>query len=177
MNLRDELRVQYRENFGSESASFNFTASSKENWPQSLEILVWHPDPYSDLTTLATLGMSDIPMSNGERAELHWAWEGQLSQDQENQLVEFLANLALFPFAQQQHCHWWQVIGLDGSIPFFQNKTAVLLHPPFHEEGWAFAQTEQGDVRILNVVPIVQDEKLLIVEHGVSALDRLQVPV
>lgn len=170
MSLKEELRQQYRQNFGDESAFFKLQGSDRADLPPEMEILLWHPDQFSDLTTLATLGMSDRVMPGGQRAELHFAWAGQLSREQESEMVEFLANLALFPFLSGQGAHLWQVIELDGEIPHFRGKKALLFHPPFHEDGWALAQSSQGDVRILNVVPISDDEKTLAIHHGIAPL-------
>lgn len=158
------------QNFGPESANFRLQGSEQSHLPSEIQLLLWHPDQHSDLSTLVTLGMSDLPMANGERAELHMAWEGQLSQDQESSLVEFLANLALYPFLSGQSAHWWQIIALDGEIPMFKGKKALVFHPPFHEEGWALAETSAGPVRILNVVPISDDEQTLAIHHGIAPL-------
>lgn len=175
MSRREEIRQQYNQNFGPESAFFKLQGEDNSKLPSQIELLLWHPDSYSDLSTLATLGMSDLPMAEGERAELHLAWEGKLSENEEKSLVEFLANLALYPFLSGQKAHWWQVIELDGDIPCFKNKKALLFHPPFHEEGWAQIECSDTLVRILNVVPLSEDEKLLAIHHGINSLtDRWQ---
>lgn len=170
MTLKEEIRAQYRQNFGEESAFFKLQGSDRQDLPQDIEILLWHPDSHSDLSTLATLGLSDRATANGERVEMHFAYEGQLSREGESEMVEFLANLALFPFLSGQAAHWWQVIELDGEIPYFKGKSALVFHPPFHDEGWAFAESTQGPVRILNVVPLSIDEKTLAIHHGIAPL-------
>jgi hypothetical protein len=164
------VREAYRANFGPEQALLKLTGSEREDLPSELELLLWYPDAHSDLSTIATVGMSTLAMVDGTRAELHMAWMGRVDEGTEKSLVEFLANLAVSPFLTQQQWNWWTVLGLDGAVPGFGKKNGVLLHPPFHEEGWAMLESPAGKVKIFNVVPIFEDERLLLENHGPQAL-------
>ncbi len=193
---KQALRQQLESNFGPTASQFRLGGDpERPELPSELEIWLWHPDAHSDLSTLATCGLaaqrmpdSKDPDSLGERAELHFAWLGKVSPELEVERVRWLAQLALVPWNGGEAFAWGQVLSLAADIPGFPGCNGVLLHPPFSDEGWAFAQgpeilqehsTNQVDptqqapetvARIHNIVPLQNDERLLASQHGLKPL-------
>ena len=61
------IRNQYQENFGTPSLALRFNSDAnpvpeafREPLPEYLDIYIWYPDDKSDLTTIATCGMSSV---------------------------------------------------------------------------------------------------------------------
>jgi hypothetical protein len=188
----EALKAQLLANFGPTASQFRLGGDpTRTDLPSSLEVWMWHPDSHSDLTTLATCGICDQTLPNkadpknplqnlegsGERVELHWAWMGKVDPELEVQRVQWLAQMALVPWMGADPFAWGQVLSLAGDIPGFPGCNGILLHPPFTDDGWAFAEGPQSEVhansariRILNVVPLRNDERLLASEHGLRPL-------
>ena len=124
--------------------------------PARIEVLIWHPVGDLDMTTFATIGMCDQPMTDAEhRAELHFAVRGQLAPDEVKKCSLFLANLATYPFHYQTNLDWWHKIREPGRIPLFDGASSVLLHPRFVKEGWDLIHFDEFTrVKLLNVIPI-----------------------
>ena len=123
--------------------------------PSRIEVYAWHPTPDLDITTFATIGMSDKPMTGAKhRAELHFAVRKTLSEEEQHACSLFLANLATYPFQDNTSLDWWHTIQDPGNIPQFPNARSVLLYPRFVEDGWEEIHVDGLVVKILNVIPI-----------------------
>jgi hypothetical protein len=177
------LKSQYQKNFGNEDSIFKFSAPSdsqekdstqNSNLPKQLEVWLWRPDKISDLTTFATAGMSFQTQGQKQiRTELHFSIQGTLQEAEENNLAQFLANLSLHPFLTDNTFDWWNTLDLTGTIPGYDDCNSVLLHPPFHEKGWAKIDFKNYNAKILNVIPIPKSELLLARERGIEELQKL----
>jgi hypothetical protein len=173
------LKTEYQKNFGNEDSVFKFSSpedvkTQDENLPKQLEVWLWRPDKLSDLTTFATAGMSYIPQGEKSlRTELHFSIQGKLQEEEENYLAQFLANLSLHPFLTQNTFDWWSTLHLTGIIPTYDDCNSVLLHPPFHEKGWAQIDFKNYNAKILNVIPIPESELLLARQRGIEELQKL----
>src|SRR5215831_14185895 len=162
------------EHFGEPDCSLVFDDGKQiDGFPSRVDVFIWNPDDESDMTTFATIGMASLPLPKAShRAELHFAIRKSLDQKEIHGVSYFLANLAMYPFQIGEPLDWWHTLSNPGEIPLFLTAKCVLLHPRFVKEGWDSITTDEGDVHILNVVPITQSEKDL---RKVSAiLDRLQ---
>ena len=173
--LHEFVRQETVRNFGEPSHSMRFQGPEEPNpfspFPPFLDIYVWKPDTDSDLTTCGTNGISQRPLTGHEfRGEVHFAIQGKISAELEKQLGEFLANLALFPFSNKTSFDWWSSFGLSGVIPGFKTCNAIVLHPPFHEQGWAQMHWDEFDIKILNAVPITSEEHTIITSKSIPAL-------
>jgi len=158
------LRQVYRahiEQFGEPDSSVVFnTPKRKDGFPDRVEILIWYPDDDCDMTTFSTIGMASLPLPKAiHRAELHFAVRRRLEQNQISDVCIFLANLAMYPFQIGESLDWWHTLSHPGRIPLFSTAKCLLLHPRFVNEGWDCITTDDGDVHILNAVPITQEEK------------------
>jgi hypothetical protein len=172
------LRKIYREHiehFGEPAHSIVFDDRKQQNdgFPSRIDVLIWIPDDQCEMTTFATIGMASLPLPKARhRAELHFALRRSLDQKQMHAVSRFLANLAMYPFQIGEPLDWWHTLSNPGQIPLSLTTTCVLLHPRFVKDGWDIITTDEGDVHILNVVPITTEEKEL---REVSAiLDRIQ---
>jgi hypothetical protein len=103
---------------------------------------------------------------------LFWV-QGRLSESLERNIAEFLANLALFPFFDAIRFSWWTSMRLDAVLPGYKTCNAVVLHPPFQENGWAQMQSPWGDIQLLNVVPITEEEVEVKERKGYIELQEL----
>jgi hypothetical protein len=136
-----------------------------------LHVAVWPADDDCDVTTLVTLGVSDLELDRCDRnrIEFHWAVRGHLGKDEIQLAATFLANLAEYPFDHGRCLDWWHRLNHPGSIPFFPDATALLLRPPFSDG-------EQGDlcfdgehIRTLYVVPLNATEAKVLSQDGIDA--------
>lgn len=171
------VKLVYREhinNYGEPSKSWRFDnppSGETKSLPSIIDVLVWPPENNIDMTTFATIGMSEKPMSGvNYRAELHFAVEGELDERAINKITIFLANLCMYPFKNSTFFDWWHILPNSGNIPEFPSASSVLLHPAFVKGGWELITTEFGQVKILNVIPITKFEYNLSKENGVNQL-------
>jgi hypothetical protein len=134
--------------------------------------LIWNANDECDITTFATIGMASLPLPKANhRVELHFAVRKSLEQSQISDVSCFLANLAMYPFQIGEPIDWWHTLSHPGEIPLFSTAKCLLLHPRFVKEGWDSIATDEGDVHILNAVPITKEEKDLRIVSAI--LDRL----
>jgi len=130
-----------------------------DSWPQRIDVLIWEDDADLDITTFATVGMCDRPMTHADhRCELHFSIRRPASDTDLNRVANFCANLAVYPFANQTFFDWVQTINSPGEIPYFPNCSALLLHPAFVEDGWDTMEFEGTKINIMNLVPVTSDE-------------------
>jgi hypothetical protein len=158
-----EVYQAHVEHFGEPDESWVFDDGKNGGaYPDRIDVLVWRPTDECEIATFATIGMSDRPMIGAaHRAELHFAIKARLEQREEHSIARFLANLAMYPFQIGSFLDWWHTISQPGVIPFFSRARCVLLHPEFVRDGWSWIETSVSDVRILNVVPITEEEEAL----------------
>jgi Suppressor of fused protein (SUFU) len=164
MSASPIARHVYREtldHFGEPDAMITFDdpPPPDESWPPRIDVLIWFDDDEVDITTFATVGMCDRPLEKVDhRCEIHMAIRRPATELDLNSVAGFCANLATYPFANQTYFEWAQTIRRPGSIPYFPNCTALLLHPAFVEEGWDSLEFEGLEIRIMYVVPISNRE-------------------
>jgi hypothetical protein len=173
-SILQQIYRAHIEHFGEPDHSIVFDdARQIDGFPDRIDVLIWNPDNECDITTFATIGMASLPLPKARhRAELHFAVRKELEQRQISDVSRFLANLAMYPFQIGEPLDWWHTLNNPGEIPLFLTAKCVLLHPRFANDGWDSIVTGEGDVHILNVVPITREEKDL---REISAiLDRLQ---
>ncbi len=178
--LHNFIGEQFQENFGSPSSTFRFQSEpnpipdvfkDEESSPELLDVFMWYPDKSSDLTTFATCGSSQrVASKSSKRFELLWAFQGKLDSDTEKSMLEFLANVAIFPFQKGDEFNWWFSMEMTGDIPGFPGCNSIILHPPFHEKGWAVMHSDLFDKNLYNVVPLTAYEHNLKKEKGIQAL-------
>jgi hypothetical protein len=164
------------DHFGEPDRSIRFgdgtIRDGEEHFPPVIDIMIWRPDDVVDIGTFSTIGMSERPMSGVDyRVELHFAirWKSFTAED-ENQIARFLANLATYPFHYKTHLNWWHSLSDPGSIPLFSKGMSVLFHPRFVEDGWDTITHKGQSVKILSVVPITAEERILKSESGIDGL-------
>jgi len=165
---------EHIEKFGEPTQSFRYDNPPNNDgitYPPFVDIMVWFPDEDVNITTFATIGMSDRKMKGVEhRVELHMAVEGILDENTIGKLAIFLANLSLYPFMNSTHFDWWHTIPDAGKIPGFISTESLLLHPSFVKDGWDIICTEWGHIKIINVVPITKKDQQLSKEKGINYL-------
>ena len=175
----DLVRTVYFEHvdhFGDPNHSIRFEDDTKcevgAQFPPIIDVMIWRPDDSIDIATFSTIGMSERPMGDANfRAELHFAIRREsLTEEEEYQIAIFLANLATYPFYYKTHLDWWHSLRDPGRIPFFSEGMAVLFHPRFVVDGWDTVTCDKQEVRLLNVVPITQEELQLKKDSGLDPL-------
>lgn len=166
--------VEYIEKFGEPTQLIRFDNPPQPGgikYPPFVDIMIWPPEEELNITTFATVGMSDQAMPDVDyRAELHFSIEGLVQDEASEKITIFLANLSLYPFMNSTHFNWWHSLNNPGNIPRFPSAEGILFYPAFVENGWDLICTKYGHVKILNVVPITALEKKIIKEDGVDAL-------
>lgn len=151
------------DHFGEPNDSWVFDDGKRSDiYPNRIDVLVWGATTDCDITTFSTIGMSDREMLGAEhRAELHFAVRLTLPEEDRVAIARFLANLAMYPFQIGSFLDWWHIIADPGKIPLYSCAHCVLLHPRFVQSGWDTIQTAEGEVHILNVIPITREERAL----------------
>lgn len=176
--ITQKVYQAYLDHFGEPDRSRRFGDGScqpgEEHFPSWIDVFIWRGDEEIDITTFATIGVSEKPMEEcSHRAEMHFAIRREFTEAEENQVCVFLANLAVYPFHHRTHFNWWHTLGTPGNIPLFSDEMAVLLHPAFVEEGWDYVNVDNLTVKILNVVPITQEERAMVRQQGAQSLLNL----
>lgn len=157
--IAKEIYQSYVEHFGEPDDSMLFNDDTLPNgFPNFIDVMIWNPDEEIDITTFSTIGMSTASMKDDSRAELSFAIRKQLTEDEQNKVCTFLANLALYPFFNETTLSWWHKLYEPGDIPVFSTASSLLLHPAFIEDGFDKIETSEGRVKILNLVPLRQEE-------------------
>ncbi len=160
--------------FGEPSRSYRYeNTPSNESivYPSHVDVMVWDPEEDFLMTTLCTIGMSAQPMNGVDyRVELHMSIAEEMDEELVGELTVFLANLSLYPFMYSTFFDWWHTLPNVGNIPGYSEPRSLLLHPAFVKDGWDLMCTAGTHVKILNVIPITNDEQTLSKEKGVEAL-------
>jgi hypothetical protein len=161
------------EHFGEPEHTFRFEApdAGESDVPDVVDVFAWTASATIGITNFATAGMSDRPMSGvAHRAELHFAVRAVLDDEELERAATTLANLAAFPFLTGRSLDWWHTLVRFGSLPGFPSCSAVLLHPAFTHGGWDRIESGDSTIKILNVVPITEDEMATARDQGVGSL-------
>lgn len=157
-----EIYHSYIGHFGEPDSSICFeNDQTKKGFPERVDVFIWDADEEVDITTFATIGMADQPMSNESRCELHFSIRQELSDSEKHEVATFLANVAMYPFYNETYLDWWHKLNNPGEIPIYKTAQALLLHPAFIEDGYDTIETSEGYVKIINLVPITQQEQEL----------------
>lgn len=172
-----QIKAEYKHYFGTEKTYYHFDNDEMPHeFPRKIQVGVWEADEQFLITSFATVGMSRSPMRDGSRAELHFAIRATLSEEQQHEVALFLANLALYPFQAKEPLDWWYTIEDAGKIPLFTAAQSILLHPAFIENGWNYLSSSKEEVKILNVVPITQEEcSLGSVDEILNSLEQYDI--
>lgn len=176
--LVGQVYLEHIAHFGEPDESIVYDGGKAiSGFPERIDVLVWEPTADLDITTLATIGMSDAAMPGAShRAELHFAVRKELARDEMEAASLFLANLAMYPFHHEMSLDWWNTIQKPGAIPAFDKAQSALLHPRFVEDGWDTIHVDGTEVRILNVVPVTLDElKLKQVDRLAEELGKIDI--
>ncbi len=167
-----EVYHEHIRKFGEPALSLRYDnpPSYDENvYPSYIDVMVWPPEEDINITTFATIGMSEKVMPGCEhRAELHFAVEGALDEELTNQITMFMANVSLYPFMNTTYFDWWHTLPNINRIPGFPSAASLLFHPAFVKDGWDIICTSEGHVKILNLVPITKEEHALFREKGIN---------
>lgn len=142
-----------------ESIVFDSPPPLDDSFPDRMDVFIWQPTEDCDVTTFATIGMADRPMQGAEhRAELHLGIRAVLDAAQRKKVARFMANVAMYPFYHRTHLDWWHRLRDPGVIPEFPSCSTLFFHPKFVEDGWDTINTEEGVVKLLNIIPTLQAE-------------------
>ena len=160
--------------FGEPARSVSYEnppSDSDDIYPSSIDVMVWSPDNEVNITTFATIGMSEKVMQGADhRAELHFSVEGTLGTELTSEITMFMANLSLYPFMNNTYFDWGYTLPGIGKVPGFPAAGSLLLHPAFMEDGWDLISTDDAEVKIINVIPVTQKEYMLSKEKGINAM-------
>ena len=173
--LTAKIYREHVEHFGEPDKSIRFGGETcikgEEHIPSLIDIFIWLPDKDIDITTFATIGMSDKPMNGTEyRVELHFAIRKNLRENEISKISAFLANLAVYPFLRNTFFDWYHILSNPLEIPNFKTANTILFLPAFVENGWDTIQFDKQTIKILNAVPITNVEKEIVKNEGVDAL-------
>lgn len=166
-----EVYSDYLRNFGEPDLSVRF----EENDPQSkvpdpIDIFVWLPTAEIDVTTLSTMGMCAQKMPQSDlRVELQMGIRGTLQEQELNDVIRFVANVAATPFVLDTYFDWFHTIPCP-KIPGFPSCTALLFHPSLGDPGWNEVKTSVDTVKLLQIFPITEAEYQLRQSKGMDAL-------
>ncbi len=160
-SILQQIYRDHLDHFGEPSHSIVFDdGKQRDGFPDRVDVMVWDPDEECDITTFATIGMATLLMPRAKhRAELHFAIRRLLTGSERASVAKFMANLAMYPFQIGEAVDWWHTIANPGAIPLFTAAQCVLFHPRFIEDGWDNIQTDDGEVHLLNIIPITLEEK------------------
>jgi hypothetical protein len=161
-----EIYQAYLESWGEPTSSRVFEDPKPvEGVAPRIDIFVWDAADAGDITLFATLGMCYSPMpKNRRRAELHFPIRGPVKDKTRDELIVFMANLSGYPFVHELGLDWnHRLVNISG-IPHYPGHSALLLHPKFSEQGRDLIATSKGEVRVLNVVPLTEEEAAMPVE-------------
>ncbi len=160
------------ERFGEPGWRARFDAGgSASAAPPVLDLFVWAPDAAADVTHFATVGMCDRAIPQAPyRAEIHLSRRGAVTEEERDAIAAFLAGLAAYPFVSGRPVDWWHTLGGTGAVPGFGTCSAVLFHPAFVIGGFDRLVHDGVEVRILNAVPITDEERTTAERLGVPTL-------
>ncbi|WP_436527506.1 suppressor of fused domain protein [Actinoplanes sp. HUAS TT8] len=171
--LRDVF-LAHQKHWGEEDGGFLFEDPAGP-LPR-IDVLIYRPTARIGLTSFTTIGMAGRPMPStpgpgasgrlelsgpggSGRAELQFSRRGALTERAENEIARQLANLAVHPFRAGTQLDWGHLIGLGQEFPTFPGCHAVFLSGPLTENARDYIRTVEGPVRILNVIPITDQER------------------
>ena len=160
--------------FGEPSSSVRYDnppSNNSEIYPSFIDVMVWQPEEDVNMTTFSTIGMSEKSMQGAEhRAELHFSVEGTVDEELASEITMFMANVSLYPFMNATFFDWWYTLPNVNENPGFPSAGGLLLHPAFVEDGWDLICTDEGQVKIINLVPITKEEHALSKEQGIDSM-------
>lgn len=137
---------------------------------EAVSVGIWDPDAECDITTFATLGMSERVLPGADyRVELSLGCRSRLGSAERRQLASFVANITEYPFMYGRKLDWWEKLTNPGSIPVFRHCTQILLAPMFGDDEFRTFPEPDADVKILSVVPITPRENHILAVHGRKA--------
>lgn len=160
-------------NYGDPDLQYEF-GSGENKLFHRLDIFVWQATKDIPMTTFSTSGMADLVMKDTvHRCEIHWTIRGTLAEKDISSCSYFLSKLAEYPFTKNITLdHWHIITGLD--IPVFSKCSNLLFHPTFVKDGWDKIDWNGETIKILNIVPLTDEEYREAENSGVNVmLDRL----
>jgi hypothetical protein len=145
--------------------------------PKMLDVPYWtFGGEERDLTRFATVGMSEVPLEDGTRIELHHAIGRDLAGDDEarSRLSIFLAALADFPFRYETSLARGNFLGDVGEIPSWPGFAGIFL------DGLGLGEADPGAEAVVTAageridlhlaVPVLAHELELLRRAGPAAL-------
>jgi len=153
--IQRELFRAYRERLGEEDNGIVF-----EKPGERVDVFVYRAKGATEISRFATLGAAVRPLpKTRERIEIHFARRGPVTPEVEHAVAVQLANLASHPWVTESPFDWGHILGLHRPIPGFESCSAVFLAGPIERDGIVTLPTSEGDVKILNAVPITAAER------------------
>lgn len=150
---------EHQRHWGAEDDGHTFESDGSQPL-ERIDVLVYRANATSPMTSFATIGMASRPLPEGGRAELHCAVRGPLDPGRERAIAVELANLACHSWGPAERgLDWGQTLGLTKEFPGFGGCDSAFLSGPFVPDGWDYIDTDEGKVRIINVVPITAAER------------------
>ena len=135
-----------------------------------VHVTIWDADADCDVTTYATLGMSEKFMQGANyRVELTLGCRGSLEPGERRRLAAFVANVTEYPFEHSLKLDWWERLRNPGKIPAFAGCTQLLIAPMFGEDEFRYFPEPDDDVKLLSLIPITPHEENILTKHGRSA--------
>ena len=164
---------EHIKHYGDPDLQFEFNTGDFKLFKR-LDVFLWQPRDANPMTTFSTMGMADAAMKDAAfRCELHWTIRGKLSETEESDCASFLANLVNYPFLKNTFVDHWHII-TDLVIPSFHQCSNILFHPTFIKNGWDQIQWRTQMIKILNIVPLTNEEGQLAKSSGIHImLDHL----
>lgn len=160
-------------NYGDPDLQYEFGPGEHKLFHR-LDIFVWQATNHIPMTTFSTAGMADLVMKDAaHRCEIHWTIRGTLAEKDISSCSYFLSKLAEYPFTKNITLDHWHIIK-DLDIPVFSKCSNILFHPTFVKDGWDKIDWNGETIKILNIVPLTDEEGREAVTSGVNVmLDRL----
>lgn len=171
--LMRHIFEEHVSHYGDPDLQFEFQ-KGVSNIFNRLDVFVWEPSDQIPMTTFSTAGMADLEMNGvSHRCEIHWTIRGRLNKKEGADCAQFLTVLAEYPFLKNVPLDHWHIISRV-AIPSFPKCSHILFHPTFVKDGWDKIEFKGRIIKILNMVPITDEENKIAVSDGVNTLlDRL----
>ncbi len=166
------IYLEFLNRFGKPDGYFTFKPDSFDNvLPADITVFYWLAGNQRDTNVFCTLGMSALPMSNGELAEMNLTvHDNILDEDQIIAFCRFLANFSVYPFIHAFALRWWNLVVGIGRIPVYPNSNALLVQPKFSDD--KFKNIEMGEeiIKFFNIVPLTKEETKMVETGGITML-------
>lgn len=174
LQVEDQMRfifLEYSHRYGKADGYFSFETNMPQGKsPSNIIIFYWVTKGPQSSTTFCTLGVSEHPMNNGERAEMHLTLKRKMNPDQIMDFCYFIANFAIYPFLHEFALTWWSLIIDVGQVPLYANSSALLIQPEFSDSELNDISIGEDSIRLYNIVPLTNNETQIAQHKGIPEL-------